>query len=103
MRKFPMSEIFKVPEEISENAHVNEDKYEAMYNGSISQPDIFWAVQSKRIDWIKKPTKINKSEKSPKTSHCHGLPYRYEASYGHWILHGHFPPRSLWKLAYRRV
>lgn len=53
-----MSEIFKVPEEISENAHVNEDKYEAMYNGSISQPDIFWAVQSKRIDWIKKPTKI---------------------------------------------
>ncbi len=29
-----------------------------MYNGSINQPDVFWAVQSNRLDWFKKPTLI---------------------------------------------
>ncbi|MGB1077224.1 MAG: acetyl-coenzyme A synthetase N-terminal domain-containing protein, partial [Bdellovibrionales bacterium] len=44
--------------ELSQNAHITPEKYDAMYNGSINQPDIFWAVQSKRIDWFKQPTII---------------------------------------------
>ena len=53
-----MSDTYKVPGQLADNAHVNKGKYEAMYNGSVGQPDIFWAVQSKRISWIKEPTKI---------------------------------------------
>ena len=52
------SEIYKPSKEIVENAHVTSDKYEAMYKGSIEQPDIFWAVQAKRISWYKQPTVI---------------------------------------------
>lgn len=52
------SEIFKPPADIIKDAHITLDKYKAMYQGSVNQPDIFWAVQAKRLDWIKKPTKI---------------------------------------------
>lgn len=52
------AEIFKPSANIIESAHVNAAKYKAMYQGSVNQPEIFWAVQAKRIDWIKKPTKI---------------------------------------------
>ncbi len=55
-------EIYKPPSDIVKHAHVNADKYAAMYKGSLEQPDIFWAVQSKRLDWFKKPTKIKHSD-----------------------------------------
>jgi acetyl-CoA synthetase len=50
------------PAHIADNANIPLAKYEAMYNGSIQQPDIFWAVQSKRIDWIKQPTIIKNTD-----------------------------------------
>ncbi len=53
-----MTDIFKPSPAIADNALVSEDKYNAMYNGSVQQLDIFWAVQAKRLDWFKKPTKI---------------------------------------------
>ena len=53
-----MTEIFKPSADISQNAHISAEKYEAMYKGSVEQPEIFWAVQSKRLDWMKAPTKI---------------------------------------------
>jgi len=53
-----MSEIFKPSAATLENAAISPAQYEAMYKGSIEQPEIFWAVQAKRLDWIKKPTKI---------------------------------------------
>ena len=53
-----MSETFKVTSQLRDEAHVNHGKYDAMYGGSVGQPDIFWAVQAKRIDWLQKPTKI---------------------------------------------
>ncbi|MCC6597218.1 MAG: acetate--CoA ligase [Alphaproteobacteria bacterium] len=53
-----MSQTFKPAESISKNALVSEAQYEAMYKGSVEQPEIFWAVQAKRLDWFKKPTKI---------------------------------------------
>ena len=52
------TEIYTPSEETLKNARVSEGQYEAMYKGSIEQPDIFWAVQAKRLDWVKKPTKI---------------------------------------------
>ena len=40
------------------NAHIDAAKYADMYAASVADPDAFWAEQSKRIDWIKAPTKI---------------------------------------------
>lgn len=51
-------EIFKPSAKTLQNTSVSEEKYNAMYEGSINQPEIFWAVQSQRIDWFKKPTII---------------------------------------------
>lgn len=53
-----MSDVFKPSEDILNTVGVSEEQYEAMYKGSIEQPDIFWAVQAKRLDWFKKPTII---------------------------------------------
>ena len=53
-----MDERVKPSPEILNNVNITEDQYDAMYKGSIEQPDIFWAVQAKRLDWVKKPTKI---------------------------------------------
>ena len=52
------SEIYKPSKDIVKNAHVDADKYAAMYHGSLEQPDIFWAVQAKRLSWFKQPTII---------------------------------------------
>ncbi|MBL4805207.1 MAG: acetate--CoA ligase [Alphaproteobacteria bacterium] len=53
-----MSETFKPSPDILNNVKVSEEQYEAMYKGSIEQPEVFWAVQSKRLDWFKEPKKI---------------------------------------------
>ncbi len=39
-------------------ANIAPAQYTAMYTGSTTQPDVFWAVQSQRLDWFKKPTII---------------------------------------------
>ena len=50
--------IFAPSPEILEQARISPEQYEAMYNGSVNEPDVFWAVQSQRLDWFKKPTII---------------------------------------------
>jgi acetyl-CoA synthetase len=37
---------------------IDEARYSAMYQASISDPDRFWSEQAKRIDWIKPFTKV---------------------------------------------
>ncbi len=39
-------------------AHIDADKYTAMYEASISDPEAFWGEQGKRLDWIKPYTKV---------------------------------------------
>ncbi|MDR0807292.1 MAG: acetate--CoA ligase [Enterobacteriaceae bacterium] len=55
-----MSIIHKhsVPAAIAENALITKEKYEAMYQQSIQDPDAFWAEQGKIVDWIKPYSKI---------------------------------------------
>ncbi len=53
-----MTETFKPSADILNNVTITEEQYESMYKGSIEQPEIFWAVQAKRLDWFKKPTQI---------------------------------------------
>ena len=40
------------------NAHINKDKYDAMYAASVNDPEAFWAEHGKRVDWMTPFTKI---------------------------------------------
>ena len=40
------------------NAHINKDKYDAMYAASINDPEAFWAEHGKRVDWMTPFTKV---------------------------------------------
>ncbi|MEI6858280.1 MAG: acetate--CoA ligase [Shewanella sp.] len=53
--------LYKVPSEIAEHAHVNEEKYKKMYQESIVNPDGFWREHGQCIDWIKPFTKVKKT------------------------------------------
>ena len=48
----------KVNSEWSENAYINLDKYQKLYDASLASPEKFWAAEGKRIDWIKPYTII---------------------------------------------
>jgi acetyl-CoA synthetase len=49
---------YEVPADWRKRAWVDEAKYKEMYAASIKDPNGFWAEQAKRIDWIKKPSKV---------------------------------------------
>ena len=48
----------EIKKEWLEHAKVNEEKYSSMYDYSLQNNDEFWSDQAKRVDWIKKFTKI---------------------------------------------
>jgi len=48
---------------------MNQNKFQPLYNQSITEPEAFWREQAKRLDWISFPTKIkNTSFQSPDVS-----------------------------------
>ncbi len=47
------STTYPPSDEIVAKAHVDADKYDAMYKASVEDPDAFWREQAQRIDWIK--------------------------------------------------
>lgn len=48
------SSVYPVKEQFESNAHLNRDQYDAMYQASISQPDMFWNVQARNLlSWDK--------------------------------------------------
>jgi acetyl-CoA synthetase len=49
---------FPVPDAWAEKAWADNDKYKAMYQQSIDDPEAFWGEEGKRIDWIKPYTKV---------------------------------------------
>ena len=53
-----MIDTYPPSADLEANLKITEAQYDAMYKGSIEQPDIFWAVQAKRLDWYTKPTII---------------------------------------------
>jgi acetyl-CoA synthetase len=50
--------LFPVPEKTAQNTYIDNEKYLAMYQNSVEDPESFWAEQGKRIDWLKPYTKI---------------------------------------------
>lgn len=48
-----MSAIYDIDKEFSRNCHINNDRYESMYQRSIANPNEFWAEQAREnIDWF---------------------------------------------------
>jgi acetyl-CoA synthetase len=53
------SKVYPVPKEFADNAHINSQLYEAMYQRSIEDPDGFWAAQAEEfLDWTKTWDKV---------------------------------------------
>ena len=50
--------IYAPAADIVANAHADADKYAAMYEASIADPDAFWGEHGKRIDWIKPYSRV---------------------------------------------
>ncbi|CCQ09548.1 Acetyl-coenzyme A synthetase [Pseudoalteromonas luteoviolacea B = ATCC 29581] len=50
--------IYPVPEAFKNNALVDNDRYNELYQQSITDPEAFWAQQGKRLDWFKPYTKV---------------------------------------------
>ena len=50
--------VFKIPQQFAENAWINSEKYQEMYDWSIRDPEGFWGEQGKRLEWIKPYTKV---------------------------------------------
>ena len=52
-------QIYPVPTELEESAHVNEERYNSMYARSIEDSDGFWAEQAESfVDWFKPWDKV---------------------------------------------
>jgi acetyl-CoA synthetase len=50
--------IYDVPADWKSRAYIDDAKYKEMYARSIKDPTGFWGDEAKRLDWIKKPTKV---------------------------------------------
>jgi acetyl-CoA synthetase len=57
--------IYGVPAEWSQQAWIDDSKYQEMYARSIKDPDGFWAAQAKRIHWIRPPHKVKNTSYDP--------------------------------------
>jgi acetyl-CoA synthetase len=62
-----MSDVKTYPADasIAESSGLNQNKREAMYQQSVTDPEEFWRQQGERLDWIKTPTKIKSTRFTP--------------------------------------
>ena len=54
--------IYPVSAEWAKRAFINDEKYQAMYQNSVSDPEGFWREQAKRIDWIRPFTRVKNTD-----------------------------------------
>ena len=57
--------IYEVPAAWKSRAYIDDAKYKEMYARSIKDPNGFWGDEAKRLDWIKKPTKVKNTTYDP--------------------------------------
>jgi acetyl-CoA synthetase len=61
-----MSEkVYPVSPETAAQAHIDNAKYEAMYEQSVKDPDGFWGEHGKRLDWFKPYTIVKNTSFDP--------------------------------------
>ncbi|AQZ96274.1 acetate--CoA ligase [Halopseudomonas phragmitis] len=53
--------LHPVSPEFAAKALINEQRYQQMYQASVSDPEAFWAEQAKRIDWMKPFSKVKQT------------------------------------------
>ena len=51
-------QVFPVRQEIAAKAHINAARYQAMFEHAARDPNGFWAEHSRRIAWMKPPSRI---------------------------------------------
>ena len=47
------NDIFPVSDEWADRAYINDERYAALYEASIKDPDTFWREEASRLDWMK--------------------------------------------------
>ncbi|MDX1923154.1 MAG: acetate--CoA ligase [Alphaproteobacteria bacterium] len=52
------SDLIPVKPSIQKHALVSAADYQRMYNQSLEQPDVFWAEQARKLDWMKPFTRV---------------------------------------------
>jgi acetyl-CoA synthetase len=57
--------LFHVRPAVADNAHVNQDRYRLMSAHAARDPDSYWAMEAKRIDWMRFPTVIKNTSFEP--------------------------------------
>ncbi|RDB42964.1 acetate--CoA ligase [Halomonas sp. DQ26W] len=57
--------VHPVSDDFAANAWIDKEKYQAMYQQSVDDPEGFWTEQVKRVDWVKAPTKIKNTTFDP--------------------------------------
>jgi acetyl-CoA synthetase len=57
--------VYEVPADWKKRGYIDEAKYRAMYNRSLSDPNGFWAEEAKRIHWFKHFTKVKNTSFDP--------------------------------------
>jgi acetyl-CoA synthetase len=60
-----MAKTYPVPADWSSSAYINEEKYRALYERSISDPSGFWGEQAAAVTWIKPFTKVKHTSFDP--------------------------------------
>jgi acetyl-CoA synthetase len=61
--------VYTVPETFADRASVSRGDYERMYAQSVEDPDAFWGLIGRRIDWIKQFSHIKDSSFAPEDCH----------------------------------
>jgi acetyl-CoA synthetase len=57
--------VYEVPAEWKRRAYIDEAKYKAMYEASLSDPEAFWREHGRRIDWFTPYTRIKNATFGP--------------------------------------
>ncbi len=58
MTTHPEDTIIEVPASWAKSAYIDAATYKEMYKRSVENPEVFWAEQGKRINWIKPYSKV---------------------------------------------
>ena len=58
-----MTEVFDIPQNIASRCLINQAQYEAMYEKSIEEPDVFWSEQAETfLDWTRRWDQVSQAD-----------------------------------------
>ena len=57
--------VYPVDPAFAANAHIDAEKYQAMYEQSVRDPETFWGEQGKRLDWFTPYTRVKSTAFDP--------------------------------------